>query len=584
MSWGCGQQWVNVEMGQLIPANAVLAGITKTDGKVYVGRYRDQCGKVNINREAPGQETFNHFFSNRTVVFKKRAELLLHSGSPLVWQSVRMGDIVPEGAIMVVPPGTTFAAEDDKGEAGQGMFSSARRSFQVGFADLEEVVAMARGKKEELEYVGRFNGEPGVMQAASNGTVYGFCGHYWKKQTTGEILVDTRAALEKEVCGLGQLLGRAVAPNAAQTKELQVLPRARGRMWLKVLQFNIWQEGWEVANGIDKIASVIVKSEADIVTLSEVRNWTNYVMHVPFNDFHSRLKQKLPSGWHGCFVDKPGDAIDAGLVSKFPIQIAESVTDAPRSFIAAYHIITPCGPLWVCSAHLDWKAYALNNIRGYHHNYFTKLTNPEPNPDNALEIDRCSGRGAALADFVRWAHDKRDLPVILGGDFNECSHLDWTEPMKNKFGHAGVAVKWEHSKLLASTGHGFIDSWRELYPDPVTHMGATWPSKSDKDFCTSWAKEADERDRIDFIYYRGRGLKAKTGHLVGPPEYFVFGKLNTEDEQHQEDQSPFLPGTRDVPWPSDHKAVIVKFELVADGASIVAPGAKGSCSEMADCS
>ena len=41
----------------------------------------------------------------------------------------------------------------------------------------------------------------------------------------------------------------------------------------KVLQFNIWQEGAVVKGGFDAIADEIVRSNADFVTLSEVRNY-----------------------------------------------------------------------------------------------------------------------------------------------------------------------------------------------------------------------------------------------------------------------------------------------------------------------
>lgn len=41
----------------------------------------------------------------------------------------------------------------------------------------------------------------------------------------------------------------------------------------RVLQFNIWQEGAVVKGGFDAIADEIVRSNADFVTLSEVRNY-----------------------------------------------------------------------------------------------------------------------------------------------------------------------------------------------------------------------------------------------------------------------------------------------------------------------
>ena len=43
----------------------------------------------------------------------------------------------------------------------------------------------------------------------------------------------------------------------------------------KVLQFNIWQEGTVVKGGFEALADEIVRSNADFVTLSEVRNYRN---------------------------------------------------------------------------------------------------------------------------------------------------------------------------------------------------------------------------------------------------------------------------------------------------------------------
>lgn len=40
-------------------------------------------------------------------------------------------------------------------------------------------------------------------------------------------------------------------------------------------------------------------------------------------------------------------------------------------------------------------------------------------------------------------------------------------------------------------------------PNPATHIGATWPSEAFGRKSTSWATKVDERDRIDFVYYKG---------------------------------------------------------------------------------
>ena len=92
------------------------------------------------------------------------------------------------------------------------------------------------------------------------------------------------------------------------------------------------------------------------------------------------------------------------------------------------------------------------------------------------------------------------IPLIMGGDFNSHSHLDWTEATKNLYHHGGAVVNWTVSAVMQE--NQFKDSFRELHPNPeksVTELGPTWYwTGSDK----------DRLDRIDYIYYQGKKLKA----------------------------------------------------------------------------
>ena len=90
------------------------------------------------------------------------------------------------------------------------------------------------------------------------------------------------------------------------------------------------------------------------------------------------------------------------------------------------------------------------------------------------------------------------IPIIMGGDFNIHSHLDWVDATRNLYNHGGKTVEWTVSKVLQE--NGFIDSFRELNPDPAKNIGATW-YWSDGDV-------KDRMDRIDFIYYRGKNIRA----------------------------------------------------------------------------
>ena len=50
------------------------------------------------------------------------------------------------------------------------------------------------------------------------------------------------------------------------------------------------------------------------------------------------------------------------------------------------------------------------------------------------------------------------IPIIMGGDFNSHSHLDWTEATKDMYNHGGAVVNWTVSRMIADAG--FKDSFR----------------------------------------------------------------------------------------------------------------------------
>jgi len=85
--------------------------------------------------------------------------------------------------------------------------------------------------------------------------------------------------------------------------------------------------------------------------------------------------------------------------------------------------------------------------------------------------------------------------------------------------------------------------------------GSTWPSDTVLNKSTSWAKFADDRDRIDFIYFRSGPayvLKAYNITLAGSRRYYAYDQLVTDTTD------PFI--LEDMEWPSDHKAVIADFQ------------------------
>lgn len=92
----------------------------------------------------------------------------------------------------------------------------------------------------------------------------------------------------------------------------------------------------------------------------------------------------------------------------------------------------------------------------------------------------------------------------MGGDFNSFSHLDWTPETRNMRTHGGAVVNWTVSKMMEKAG--FKDSYREIHPDPVKNIGATWIYEISE---SEGGEELPSRlDRIDYIYYKGEKVHA----------------------------------------------------------------------------
>lgn len=125
--------------------------------------------------------------------------------------------------------------------------------------------------------------------------------------------------------------------------------------------------------------------------------------------------------------------------------------------------------------------------------------------------------------------ETENTPIIIGGDFNAPSHLDWGD--ETKAIHNNLVVPWYTTEVLEHLG--LKDSYRLLNPNPLTHPGITWNTKG-----------KDDSHRIDYIFYKGSGLKA-----VKSVSYNAFlGDL-------------FKIKNKNIPYPSDHGIVVTDFQF-----------------------
>lgn len=316
----------------------------------------------------------------------------------------------------------------------------------------------------------------------------------------------------------------------------------------RVLQFNIWQEGTVVKNGFDAIADEIVRSNADFVTLSEVRNYHN----TRFCDRIVEALKERGQTYYSFYTD------DSGLLSRYPIADSSTVYPLNDDRGSIYRLVTKKGnqEFAVYTAHLDYRNCAYYDARGYDGNNWSKIE-PVTNLDSLLILNRASVRDDAIARFIAEAEKDKaaDRIVILGGDFNEPSHLDWTEATKDMRDHYGLVVPWDVSVMLAKAG--YKDAYRVKFPNPVTHPGLTCPADCPDIELNKlvWSAEADDRDRIDFIMYAPyEGLTLTDMAIIGPKGDILRGQRVTE-----ETSDPIIEPLGI--WPTDHKAVLATFQL-----------------------
>jgi hypothetical protein len=316
---------------------------------------------------------------------------------------------------------------------------------------------------------------------------------------------------------------------------------------IKVLQFNIWQEGTVVKGGFDAIVDEIIANRVDIVTFSEVRNYNN-------TKFNERIVAALQA--HGVtyysFL-----SYDSGIISRFPIESFATIFPLNKDHGSVYKAVIKIGErkVVVYTGHLDYLNAANYPMRGYDGNTWKPLAAKVSSVTEIIEMNLASQRDEAIQLLLKDAakERKRKSTVIIGGDFNEPSHLDWKSDTKNLYDHHGLVVPWHNSIALEHAG--LKDAYRELYPNPITHPGFTFPAFN-KDIDIKkliWADGADDRDRIDFIYYLPKqGLKLKSISILGPSASVVNSRPLEESSA-----DPFIAPQKI--WPTDHKALLATF-------------------------
>lgn len=266
---------------------------------------------------------------------------------------------------------------------------------------------------------------------------------------------------------------------------------------LKVLQWNIWHGGNHLGKeGRERIIDLIKQSDADVITMQEGYG-----------------SQEMIANAIGFNLQTPAPDDNLCLYSRYPMQ--KIATGNP--FYSNPAIITlPSGKKVYMNA--CWLRYA------YRPEYTCSYANYGMDSRKWVAEDSL----LALVDIRRllendlYPHVDASIPAIIGGDFNSCSHLDWTHKAAPiHFGY--VAEELPVSRYMLN--EGFKDTFREINPDELERGEGTYAVIFGQ----------SQTSRVDFIY--SRGIKASFSKIVRT-----------------------MPEIDDV-WPGDHAAVLTVFEL-----------------------
>jgi hypothetical protein len=270
---------------------------------------------------------------------------------------------------------------------------------------------------------------------------------------------------------------------------------------LRVMTFNIWMGGGRSA---EHTAEVIARSGATVVGIQEsLRGDTNTAV---------RIADSL--GWYS-YSRQASET----TLSRY------AITDTSKLGYGVKIQLPGRRSVWMFNVHLFYWPYQPYQLHGIDYGGAPFLRTADEAVASAWVARRAQVE-EVIADIRSVEADA--CPVVLTGDFNEPSWLDWTDRAAQA-GLCKLPVAWPAERAFMES-LGLHDSYRTIYPDEVARPGRTW---------TPLPAERDVPDRIDFVLYKG-GLTPVASQIVG-------------EDSPQSD-------IRFARYPSDHRAVLTTFE------------------------
>lgn len=268
--------------------------------------------------------------------------------------------------------------------------------------------------------------------------------------------------------------------------------RETGRPKLSVMAWNIWHGGREDGEqiGPQRVVEVIRDSGADVVGMQETYGSGRWISGELGFHFH-------PRGTNVSIHSRYPVIEDVSVFEEF--KCVGAIIELPGgSRVAFYSIWLPYdAEIWAAGTR---EAKAREEV-----------------------IAACASSAIDLAEILEQIHARltagghADLPVIIAGDFNSMSHLDYIESTREQFGEV---IAWKTSRVI--TAAGFRDAYRSSHPNVNRLRDRTWTPRFPE----------QQQDRIDFIYDTWPDARVVEARVI-----------DKHDEQ----------------FPSDHAALIVRY-------------------------
>ena len=340
--------------------------------------------------------------------------------------------------------------------------------------------------------------------------------------------------LAAALIGAGGGVGYASSPARDSENPAETKPDI-----LRVLAWNVLHGANDVTDGPEKALAVIRESGADVVLMQE-----SYDIDGERPKLGAWLAEQL--GWNQWQGDSPH------LCILTPYDIAETFAHEPWHGVGARLGDESGRPFIAWSIWLDYRAYITYELRD----------DPDMSDADVIALesvgsDRLPQATRIIARLKALGQLDSPIPVLVGGDWNTPSHLDWTLDTSR------VYKRRRNLPLpvsLAMKDAGFTDTYRIVEPNPVQSPGLTWSPM----FRMSGEKDQGF-ERIDRIYLKDPVFGGSDGSEQDQPAAAATlqpRRAAVYPLVWESDEIPVLERS----FPSDHGAVLVEFDWVTSAA------------------